>query len=373
MLVRIQSADRLAKALDAANSALTSKNDVNPIFSSMLLNAEEEELSITVVDTNSHQLRLVVPAEVNLPGALMLPGDYFTKVIARLGGNSLVIKEEDNALITQSTSSDVHRFSLTQGDTADFPAETSLPPIVGSVDGDALHESLKAIIKATTEAHQDIIFHGNEDTLHIYTSVWISCKSRFQVIELAQNFSFSVKKSSLSGGRLPAWSGPVNIHWEEGRAAFSQGNEHLLIKMQPTDVDIEGLDAIISMEPIGHFVVPTGLLKNRVHTIAIGKQRCILKVSGKAQKKLTILSETGGIGGSRMEIPVNGDVKGHICDVHLSVELLEKGLSTIDGDDVRVELVDYDGTGKSIALRISNDGNPEKRQTLILPLEDNYS
>lgn len=373
MLVRIQNADRLAKSLGATNSAITAKGDVNPIFSSMLLNAAEEELSITVLDINSHQLRLVVPAEVSLPGALMLPGDYFTKVVARLGNGQVMLKEEGNSLLAQSGSNDVHRFLLTQGDTADFPAETDLPPIVGTVDGDGLQESLKAIIKATTEVDQEIIFHGNDSTLFVYTSVWISCKSRFQMIDLAQNFSFSVKKSALSGGRLPPWTGPVNIHWEEGRAAFSQGNEHLLIKMQPTEVDIEGLDAIISTQPIGHFVVPTALLRNRVHTIAIGKQRCILKVTGKTQKKLVITSETGGIGGSRMEVLINGDVKGHVPDVHLSVELLEKSLSTIDGDDTRVELIDYDGTGKSIALRISNDANPEKRQTLVLPLEDNYS
>lgn len=373
MFVRIQNADRLAKSLGAANSSITAKGDVNPIFSSMLLEAAEEELTVTVADINSHQLRLVIPAEVNLPGSLMLPGDYFTKVVARLGNNQVVLKEEENVLLAQSGSNDIHRFLLTQGDTADFPVETSLPPIVGAVDGDGLQESLKAILKATTETEQEIIFHGDSNTLSVYTSVWISCKSRFQMMELAQNFTFSVKKSSLTAGRLPQWTGKVNIHWEEGKAAFSQGNEHLMIKMQPTEVDIEGLDAIISTTPIGHLVVPSAILRNRIHTIAIGKQRCILKVTGKAQKKLVITSETGGIGGSRMEVPINGDIKGHVPDVHLSVELLEKSLGTIDGDDMRVELIDYDGTGQSIALRLCNDANPEKRQTLVLPLEDNQS
>lgn len=370
MFVRINSADRLATALAAANSAITSKGEVNPILSSMLLEAAGAELTITVADTNSHQLRLVVPAEVNLPGAVMLPGDYFTKIIHRLGKNPIVLKTDGAQLIGQSGASDTHKFDITQGDPADFPLEHDLPPIVGTVDGDGLVEALKAVLKAATETEQEVIFHSEDGTISIYTSVWITCRSRFQMIEISQPFTFSVKKSAIAGGRLPQWTGAVNVHWEAGKAAFSQGNEHLFIKMQPTEIDIEGLDAIISTEPVGYMVVPTSVIRNRVHTVAIGKQSCLLKATGKTQKKLLITSETGGVGGSRMEIPVNGEIRGHAPDVHLSVELLDKALATIDGDDARLELIDYDGTGKSIAVRLSNDGNPEKRQTLVLPLQD---
>jgi DNA polymerase III sliding clamp (beta) subunit (PCNA family) len=370
MFVRIQSADRLAKALGSANSAITAKGTDNPIPNSMLLEAQGEELTITVVDTSSHQLKLVVPAEVNLPGSVMLPGDYFTKIIARLGNQPVVLKTEGSQLHAQSGASDTHKFDLTQGDPEDFPLETDLPPIMGTVDGDGLHEALKAVLKAATEAEQEVIFHSETGTLAIYTSHWISCRSRFQMIDIAQAFTFAVKKTAIAGGRLPQWSGPVNIHHEDGKAAFSQGNEHLLIKMPPTEIDIEGLDAIISVSPIGHLVVHTATIRNRIHTIAIGKQRCVIKTTGKAQKKLQIVAETSGSGGSRMEVPINGEIRGSVPEVHLSVELLEKALATVDGDDMRLEFIDYDGTGQSIAVRISNDGNPEKRQTFVLPLQD---
>lgn len=370
MFVRINNAEQLAKSLAAANSAITAKGESNPIVTSMLLEANGAELRITVADTASHQMRLVVPAEVNLPGSIMLPGEFFTKLVHRLGKHPVVLKTEGRELLVQAGASDLHKFNLTQGDPADFPLEHELPPIVGVVDGDGLFEALKAVLKAATETEQEVIFHSDTGTLSIYTSVWISCRSRFQMVEIMQPFTFSVKKSAIAGGRLPQWTGRVNVHWEEGKAAFSQGNEHLFIKMHPTDIDIEGLDAIISVEPIGHMVVPTAVIRNRIYTISLGKQSCVLKTSGRTQKKLQITSETGGVCGSKMEIPINGEIRGHVPEIRLSVELFEKALQTVDGDDMRLELIDYDGTGQSIAIRISNDSNPGKRQTLILPLQD---
>jgi DNA polymerase III sliding clamp (beta) subunit (PCNA family) len=369
MQVSVHSADRLGKALASANAAITSK-DNNPLLNSMLLDASGEELTIVVVDNTSHQLKLTVPATVAIPGSVLIPGDYFTKIVNRLGDHPATIKLIKNQLQVETGLSDVHKFDLTQGEPEDFPIDYEMPPIVGVVDGDGLHEALKAILFSATETDQDLIFHGQDGTFTMYTSHWLQCRSRFQMVSLDVPFTFAVPKSVLAGGRLPQWSGHVNVHVGPDKIAFSFNNEHLIIKRLVPPEDVGILEGLIGTAPIGSLVVGLQLLKNRVHTIAIGKQVCIMSVTGKTDKNLSVKAENAGSGASAMHVTVQGKILGTTPPVKLDVALVEKALKTIDGDDCKVDFIDYVGDMSAIAIRISNEANPEKRQTLITPVGD---
>jgi DNA polymerase III sliding clamp (beta) subunit (PCNA family) len=368
MYIHIQSAERLGKILSAASAAMGGKSDSNSLANAMLLQATSNELSITVVDTSSHQLNLVVPAQVSIPGAVLVPGDYFPKLALRFGNGSVQLKAEGNQL-EAIVGNDKHQFALFQGEPEDFPIDASLPPIAAIVDGDGLHEALKAVMQATIDNDQEIIFQGHNDTIGVYTTDAITTRSRFQTQVLNFDFVFGIPKSVLAAGKLPQWSGPVNIHVGEGKVVFSKENEHLLIRRVFENNNIEDLDSALGLQALGKLVVSLSLLKNRVHTIAIGKIVGSVRVTGKVEKQLVIASENQGVGASRMQIPVNGEIAGTISEVKLDMNLLEKALKTIDGDDVLIDFVDYIGNGKNVSLRFANESNPEKRQTLLMCLQ----
>lgn len=368
MHVNVQSADRLGKALAAANAAITDK-DQNNLLTSMYIEAIGEELSIVVVGRDSHQLRLSVPATVTIPGSVLIPGDYFTKIVNRLGDQPATLTVEGNQLHVQAGVTDIHKFDLTQGDPEDFPLDHDLPPMVGIVDGDGLNEALKAVMFAATESEQDILFNGRDGTFGVYTSHWMTTRSRFQMVSLDLPFTFAVPKSVLAGGRLPQWSGHVYIHVGEDKIAFVQGREHLMIRRLVPPADVTMLDGWVSSAPIGSIVVGLALLKSRVHTIAVGKQVCVMSITGKTQPMLSVRAENAGSGASNMTVPVQGRVLGTVAEVKLDVSLVEKGLKTIDGDDLKIDFIDYIGDMSVVAIRIANEANPEKRQTLIVPVQ----
>lgn len=368
MQVNLQTADRLGKVLIAANAAATSKGDTNPLETALLIQTGTEELSVIALNSTSHQLKLSVPCQVVIPGAVLIPGDHFTKIVNRLSDKRLSLRAEDNRMIVSAGPDDTHRFDLFQGEPEDFPQDVMLPPIAATVDADGLHEALKAVLVAATENEQDIIFHGAGETLSIYTSLYMTLRTRFALTELTVPFTFGIPKSALAGGRMPQWSGPVSIHVEAGKIAFSQGDEHLILRNVAAQVDVELIEQIITTEAVGRLVVGRSALKDRIHTIAVGKPTCVLKVTGKTQKNLLIQTENG-LHGSRMQIPIQGEITGTTSEIKLDVALFEKALKTVDGDDVQLDFVDYTGDGETISLRIANEANPEKRQTLVTPLQ----
>jgi len=374
MYINIQSAERLAKALGSAGGAIGGKGDANALTTAMLLQTGNNELAITVVDSSSHQLRLSVPAQVSIPGSILIGADYFPKIVNRLGNHPIQLRVVGNKL-QMEVASDKHHADLFQGDPEDFPLDSQLPPIVATVDGDGLKEALDAVMKAATDNDQEIIFcgtagqDGTGGSLSVYTTNYLTTKSRFQLLELTCNFTFGIPKSVLAGGKLPNWSGAINIHVGEGKVVFSKENEHLLVRRVFENSDVETIETIIGTTPLGKLVVPMQLLRNRVHTIAIGKQTCTIKVAGKVEKNLVVAAENAGVGSSRMEVPISGTIAGTTSELKLDVALFERALKTIDGDDVVIDFVDYVGDGENISLRFANEANPEKRQTLLLCLQ----
>lgn len=369
MYINVASASALGKKLALANASLNAKGETNPICGSMLLSTTSEGLSITVANTSSHQLKLHAPAHVNVPGSILIPGDHFTKVMNRLGDRSVSFKVENNQLVAVTSDNDVYKFDLFQGEAEDFPVDSDIPPVGGIVDADGLSEALKSVLTAALEAEQDIIFKADGSTLSIYTSDYLTTKSRTQLVSQNFPFSFSVPRSTVAAGRIPDWSGPVNVHVRGDKIVLSQGEEHLMVRRVGEAGDVDTIEEILGVQAIGRLVVSRQQLQSKVHVVAIGKQTCTLQVKGKNEKNLLIEAENAGVGGHKQVIAIQGSITGVTNPIRVDVSLLEKALKTVDGDDLLVDYVDYTGDGSSISLRLANDANPEKKQTLLLPLQ----
>lgn len=371
MFVKIKDASQLGKILASCGNATGGDGDANPLQTTLLLIAENDQLSVHACDLASHQLKLTVPATVNIPGKVLIAPGHIGKVMYRLGANEVTLRVEGGHLNTSSNAQDTHNFRLYQGDPEDWPIDVDYPPIVAQVDADALTKELKAIMIPALNAEQEITFYGNEGTLSIYTAEYVTVRSRFALLDHRETFLFGVHKSALAKGKLPAWSGPVNIHVSEDKVMFSQGDEHLLLRGILHETDVGQLDDILDMVAMGSFVVSSGVFRNRVQTVAYDKQiSCMLKVIGKNDpKKLVVSAENAGAVASTMFVPIQGSVRGKAANVCLDALLLDKALNAIDGDDLKVDLIDYQANGTEIFVRVSNDANPDKRQAVIVPLQ----
>lgn len=371
MFIKIKSAEQLGKMLATCGTATGGDGDANPLQTTLLLIAEGEQLAVIAADTSSHQLKLVMPATVNIAGRILIPPGHFSKVMSRLGQHEVSLRVENNMLVVSSNANDVHNFQLYQGEASDFPLDTDYPPIVARVESEALVKELKAVMVPALNSEQEITFYGLDGTLSIYTAEYVTFRSRFALLEQADPFLFGVHKSALSKGRLPVWSGSVNIHVSEDKVMFSKGDEHLILRGILHETDVTQYDDILDMQAMGTFVVSSSVFHNRVQTIAYDKQiSCSLQVIGKTDpKSLVVSAEHGGAPTSKMFVPIQGPIRGGAKDVNIDALLLDKALSSIDGDDTKVDLIDYNGNGTEIFVRLSNDSNPDKRQAVIVPLQ----
>ena len=369
MHLNIQDAERLAKALAKANAAIPSKGESSVLETAMLLQTEADQLSIVATDMSSHQMKLSVPAQILIPGAVLIGGDYFSKLVNRLGNKPLVLQMNHSQLVITNSESGSHKFELFQGEPDDFPQDFDMPPVAATVDADALAEALKAVLIAATGVEQEICFQGKDNVLFISTGEYIVTRSRMALTEMNTEFCFAVPRSTLAGSRLPEFSGPVQIHVSPNKIVFSQNSDHLLIRRLCPEPDVDYVHTVLDVLPIGRIVVSLQQLKNRAHIIAGGKPSCVLRLRGKTDTKLIITGDRKGYGSSAMPIAIQGDVSGTTPEIQLDINLLEKAIKTIDGEDAVIDWVDVHGDRQSISLRLSNDANPEKRQTLLLPLQ----
>ncbi len=374
MHLNIQDTDRFAKAVARAAASAPSKGDSSILETALLLQTEADVLTVVAANMSSHQLKLSVPAQVAVPGALLITGHYFSKLVSRLGNKPITLQMDTQSadrarLVITNNDSGSHKFDLFQGEPEDFPQDFELPPVAAVVDADALSEALKAVLIAATGVEQEIMFQGKNGTLHISAGEYIVTRSRMALTELNSEFCFAVPRSTLAGSAMPEFSGPVQIHVSETKVAFSQGSEHLLIRRLCPEPHMDYIHSMMDLMPIGRIVVSLAQLKNRAHIVASGKPNCVFRLRGRTTKELVIMAEQQGYGSSVMPIAIQGDVSGTTPEIKLDINLLEKAIKTIDGEDVVIDWVDTYGDRQSISLRLSNEANPEKRQTLLLPLQ----
>lgn len=370
MFFVVESAEVLGKAAASASSACGSSDDTNPMQAVLMLHAEADRVDVYAVDVLSHELKLTIPAKVNLPGKVLIAPGHFSKIVTKLGKNKTTVRLDGNELLVTPLAEDTHRFWLYQGEAADFPLTLGIPPIVGQVDAKALLDELKSILGVAMNSEQEITFFGHEGTMHLITSEFVTARARFKMLDQSMTFLFGVHKSALAGKLPTHWSGPVNIHVSDDTVMFSREGEHLLIKGILHDTDVNQYDTLLSMPPMCRMVVSSSLFRNKVGTIAYDKQIvCNLNVIGRTDKNLVVSADNVGSSASRMMVAIQGAVVGTPAPVALDALLLDKALKAIDGDDFQIDLIDFNGDGTEIFVRIANDANPEKRQALVVPLQ----
>lgn len=138
-------ADALADAAAFASKGLSARPPV-PVLSGLLIEAVPTGLRISGFDYEK-SARTQVAAEVIEPGAALLQGKMFTDIIRKFGKKTVTVEVDDRKAILRAGTAE---FNMRPMPVSEFPPMPDLPPVAGTVDGDAFAAAVGQIIGAAS-------------------------------------------------------------------------------------------------------------------------------------------------------------------------------------------------------------------------------
>ena len=138
-------ADALADAAGFAAKAISNRPPV-PVLSGLLIEAQQGGLRISGFDYEK-SARTQVAAEVETPGNVLLQGKMFADIIRKFGKKPVTIEVNGSKATLKSGSA---LFTMQTMPVAEFPPMPDLPPVAGTVDGDAFAAAVGQIIGAAS-------------------------------------------------------------------------------------------------------------------------------------------------------------------------------------------------------------------------------
>lgn len=138
-------ADALADAAGFAAKGI-SPRPATPILSGLLIEAQTGGLRISGFDYEK-SARTQVAADVEAPGRVLLQGKMFTEIIRKFGRKTVTVAVDGNKAKLTSGSA---VFTMHAMPVDEFPPMPDLPPVIGTVDGDAFAAAVSQIIGAAS-------------------------------------------------------------------------------------------------------------------------------------------------------------------------------------------------------------------------------
>jgi DNA polymerase III sliding clamp (beta) subunit (PCNA family) len=374
MHVVVAETDKFQSALNKVSNN-TSKSDSNPVQSAIKIWTKADKLLITAVDTTSHQLTLGVSATVQIPGAILIEAEHFSKVISKFGDQVLMFDSEPNSgELNIKIGKDNIDFNLFSADMDDFPIEKSLPPVVATINGDKLAEFTKSLINGTLNKEQDISFTTveDEDKLRGYVGDATSgllIRSEVSIKDKQQEFNFKIPFTTLK--RLPLFTGDINIHIEEGKVAFSKDDEHFLIRIADTEDDSEALDYIFDKGPSGYITTRLDQLKKKLAILRVSKSTQVTKLAVNSDAKTLVLSAHDFTRGNMLLEIGLGDIQGQTPNLLFDASCLDRAASAVDSETAMISYILHESEDSDIwVIKMFDESTPNSKQAVILPIQE---
>jgi DNA polymerase-3 subunit beta len=171
--------DALADAVGWVARTLPSK-PVLPVLSGMLLHAGAHGLTLSCFDYDVSAL-MTIDAEVDDPGAALVPGRLLAEITRSLPGLPVVFGEDpDGVAISCGTAS----FTLVSLNPDEYPALPELPVLAGVVDGGDLAAAIGQITPAASR----------DDTLPILTGVNLELSASTITLVATDRYRLAVRE-----------------------------------------------------------------------------------------------------------------------------------------------------------------------------------
>lgn len=349
----------LTGALSIVSKALSSKPQM-PILSGIYIKSEGDHLMIEATD---FELGIIVtiPADIETPGQLALPGRYFQEVIRKLPGDNVSIAEDTEEKSVRITSAQAN-YTLRTMNAGEYPGVHQLEGDLHFVIKDNI---LRSLVKKTVFAC------SNDESRPIFTGVYMDIDQNTVTMAATNTHRLAVKKETFDEpigamkliipakvlgellhiltSEIPS---DVRINCSFNQISFSFENIYLTSRL------IEGAF------PDYHRVIPTNLTTHvqlktdevsaamdRVSLISRANDYNVVKLSF-ADQKLHISSSNPDIGHAEETIPAHID--GDELTIAFNATYLVDVLKTLDGD---VCTIDLHQPLSPIAIRDSDDPN----------------
>lgn len=174
--------NELVQAIQIVSKAVASKPQT-PILSGIHLHAEEQILELQATD---YEIGIIckIPAEIEIPGDIVLSGRYMQEVIRSLPGEEVDFTFEREEKIVKIHSNTAN-FTLLSLPANEFP---KIPPIEGNISFPILNNQLSDLIKKTVFAC------SNDEARPIFTGCYMDVADSAVTMAATNTHRLSVKK-----------------------------------------------------------------------------------------------------------------------------------------------------------------------------------
>jgi DNA polymerase III subunit beta len=290
-------------------------------------------------------LRVPLAAEVERPGAVVLPGRLFLDVVRNLPSDRLTLElrtpEQDVELICGSAN-----FHLRTLRSEDFPSLPEPSPETRiTLPSAAFVQTVSQVARSASR----------DETRPVLTGILMSASAQQLRMVATDSYRLSVKESALETplqGSLEA-NIPARALQELARIAQQDAAETLAVSVGQNQVIFELGDVILSSRLIdGQFPNYRQLLPESVeHELRIASAELgdvVRRISLLAQKntplrlgfregELTVSAQTPDVGEASETIPV--PFKGEPFEIGFNPEFLRDGLESVESDELVLKLI----------------------------------
>ena len=333
------SKDDLVQALGVVSRAVSTRTSVQ-ILSGILLEAQGSELRLAATDMEL-SLRASLPAQLEGDGAIVLPGRTLTDIARLLPADEVAIEHRPTESVVHVTCGTAS-YTLHTYNPEDFPR---LPDLDAgptfSVERESLLETIGRVARAASR----------DESRPVLTGILVQFAGEKLVMAATDSYRLAVKETEI-GSSVPdleaivparalqelariATGDEVEIGVHENQVLFSAGGVHLTTRR--IDGQFPNYRQLLPEAFEHELTLPRGELLDVVRRASVMIQRSTPLQLRFAEGELTVIARTHEVGESQESMPAG--FTGDTLEIGFNADFLRDGLESIEGDDVRVNLI----------------------------------
>ena len=334
--------DELVAKLSVVSRAVSTRAATQSL-SGILLTAGESGVSLCATDLELG-LKTPLTAEVESPGAVLLPGRLLAELSRSLGDPSVEIelREAERDVEIRSGGSSFHLRTLPSEDFPAFPEDEGEPLTIPAA---ALASTVDLVARAASR----------DDMRPVLTGVLVSASGSEMTMVATDSYRLAVKRTELEsaiGGELEA-NIPAKALRELGRIVSADGVETVSVALLRNQAIFKAGAIVLNTRLIeGQFPNFRQLLpESYEHDVRLPRSEfldVVRRVSQLAQRnaplrlsfapgELTVAASTPDVGDAEETMPAA--FEGEPLEIGFNPEFLREGIESVEGDEVVLRLI----------------------------------
>jgi DNA polymerase III subunit beta len=334
--------DELVSKLSVASRAVSTRAATQAL-SGILVTATDGGVELCATD-GEMGLRTSMEAQVDAPGAALLPGRLLPELARSLGDARVEIesREAERDVEIRSGGSSFHLRVLAAEDFPNLPAEGDEPL---KIPADALAATVELVAPAASR----------DDMRPVLTGVLVSASGEEMTMVATDSYRLAVKRTELEkgiGGELEA-NIPARALRELGRIVAADGVEEVAVSLLPNHAVFKAGGILLNTRLIdGQFPNFRQLLpESYEHDVRLPRPEFLevtRRVSQLAQRnaplrlsfsagELKVSASTPDVGDAEETMPAA--FEGEPLEIGFNPEFLRDGIESVEGDEVVLRLI----------------------------------